>query len=113
MLVILVLALLLFGPKRLPEIGRTIGKGLTEFRRATNELKRSIETEIEVEEAPRRPTPVPPSVAGARAPTAPSVPRAAAVEAPEEQPGPGAEAAPEADALPTADDSSADPRAPR
>jgi TatA/E family protein of Tat protein translocase len=65
-LFILLLALLLFGPRRLPEIGRTIGKGLSEFRRATNDLKRSIETEIELEEAPRRPAPVPPTAASLR-----------------------------------------------
>lgn len=53
---ILVLALLIFGPKRLPELGRTIGKGLAEFRRASNDLKRSIESEIhEVEDAARPP----------------------------------------------------------
>ena len=46
---ILVLALLIFGP-RLPEIGRTLGKGLAEFRRASNELKRSIEPEVLAEE---------------------------------------------------------------
>jgi TatA/E family protein of Tat protein translocase len=62
-LFILVLALLIFGPRRLPEVGRTIGKGLSEFRRATHDLKRSIETEIALEEPPRRPTPVPPSTA--------------------------------------------------
>ncbi len=57
-LVILVLVLLLFGPKRLPQIGRTLGRGLREFRQATSELKRTVETEIanaEVEEA--RPAP--------------------------------------------------------
>jgi len=55
---ILVLALLLFGPKRLPEIGKTLGKGLAEFRRASNELKRTLETEVaEEERAARRPAP--------------------------------------------------------
>jgi TatA/E family protein of Tat protein translocase len=49
-LLILVLALLIFGPKKLPEIGRTIGKGMAEFRRATSDLKRSIETEVDLEE---------------------------------------------------------------
>ena len=49
-LLILVLALLIFGPRKLPEIGRTLGKSLAEFRRATNELKRSIETEVQAEE---------------------------------------------------------------
>ena len=49
-LLILVLALLIFGPRKLPEIGRTLGKSLGEFRRATNELKRSIEQEVRAEE---------------------------------------------------------------
>jgi len=43
---ILVLALLIFGPRKLPEIGRTLGRSLGEFRRATTDLKRSIEQEI-------------------------------------------------------------------
>ncbi len=47
LLLILVLALLLFGPKKLPEIGKQLGKGLGEFKRASNDLKRSIEEEIE------------------------------------------------------------------
>ncbi len=59
--VIMVLALLLFGPKRLPEIGRTIGKGMAEFRRATNDLKRTFESEMAVDETPaRRPPPATP-----------------------------------------------------
>lgn len=58
---ILVLALLLFGPKRLPEIGRTIGKGLAEFRRASNDLRRTLENEVALDEVndKRRPTPTP------------------------------------------------------
>ena len=39
MVFIFVLALLLFGPKKLPEVGRTIGKAMSEFRRASSELK--------------------------------------------------------------------------
>jgi TatA/E family protein of Tat protein translocase len=54
MLFILVLALLIFGPKRLPEVGRTIGKGMAQFRRATTDLKRTIENEIALEEEPAR-----------------------------------------------------------
>ena len=50
MLFILLLALLIFGPKKLPEVGRTIGKGLGEFRRASNDLKRTIEREIDESE---------------------------------------------------------------
>lgn len=43
---ILFIAFLLFGPKKLPEIARTLGKGLAELRRASNELKDSLEEEI-------------------------------------------------------------------
>ncbi len=52
---ILVLALLVFGPKRLPEIGRTVGKAMGEFRRASNELKRTINTEISLDDNEPRP----------------------------------------------------------
>jgi TatA/E family protein of Tat protein translocase len=47
---IFVLALLVFGPKRLPEMGRMVGKGMAEFRKATNELKRTINAEIALED---------------------------------------------------------------
>jgi sec-independent protein translocase protein TatB len=53
MIFIFLLALLLFGPKKLPEIGRQIGKALAEFKRASNEFKSQLETEmrqIEIEE---------------------------------------------------------------
>ena len=43
---LLFIAYLLFGPKKLPEIARTLGKGMAELRRASNELKRSLEDEI-------------------------------------------------------------------
>ena len=71
-LFILVLALLLFGPKRLPEIGRTLGKGLNEFRKASNELKRTLNTELALDEEeqarPVRPTaPYPAAIAPALA----------------------------------------------
>lgn len=49
---IFILALLIFGPKKLPEIGRTLGKGMAEFRKATSDLKRSINTELALEENP-------------------------------------------------------------
>jgi Tat protein translocase TatB subunit len=50
LLIIVVIALVVFGPKRLPELGRTVGKGLNEFRRASNDLKRSLEDEIALDE---------------------------------------------------------------
>jgi TatA/E family protein of Tat protein translocase len=43
---IFVLALIIFGPKKLPEIGRQIGRALNEFKRASNEFKAQIESEI-------------------------------------------------------------------
>ena len=45
-LFILVLALLVFGPRRLPEVSRKVGRALGEFRRATGDLKRSIDREM-------------------------------------------------------------------
>ncbi len=50
LLVIFVVALIVFGPRRLPEIGRTLGKALGEFKKASDELKNTIEREVHVEE---------------------------------------------------------------
>jgi TatA/E family protein of Tat protein translocase len=50
LLFILGLALLIFGPRKLPEIGRTLGKGMAEFRKASNELKRTLNAEAIREE---------------------------------------------------------------
>jgi sec-independent protein translocase protein TatA len=47
MMVIFIVALVLFGPKKLPELGRTLGKAITEFRRASNELKATFEREMQ------------------------------------------------------------------
>ena len=47
MVVIFIIALVLFGPKKLPELGRTIGKAITEFRRASSDLKASFEREMQ------------------------------------------------------------------
>lgn len=50
MLVLAAIGLLVFGPKRLPEIGRTLGKAMVEFRRAAMELRTSIEREVNLED---------------------------------------------------------------
>ncbi len=42
LIIVLVIALVVFGPKRLPELGSSLGKGIREFRKATNELQDSI-----------------------------------------------------------------------
>lgn len=49
LMVILVIALLVVGPKRLPEVGRSIGRGLREFRRAQDEVQRSIRLSLDEE----------------------------------------------------------------
>lgn len=56
MVFLFLLALLIFGPKKLPEIGRQIGKALNEFKRASNEFRAQIESEIAnlEHEAPRQ-----------------------------------------------------------
>jgi TatA/E family protein of Tat protein translocase len=46
MIFLFLFALILFGPKKLPEIGRQIGRALNEFKRASNEFKAQIESEI-------------------------------------------------------------------
>lgn len=46
MIFVFVLALLIFGPRKLPELGRNLGKALTEFRRASNELRSTVEDEM-------------------------------------------------------------------
>ncbi len=47
LMLIFLLALLIFGPKKLPEIGKSIGKGLAEFKKASDDLKRTIEHEMD------------------------------------------------------------------
>jgi sec-independent protein translocase protein TatA len=48
-IIIFVIALIVFGPRKLPEIGKSLGKGLAEFKKASNELKRTWEEEVEVD----------------------------------------------------------------
>jgi sec-independent protein translocase protein TatA len=50
LMVILIIALLVFGPKKLPEVGRSIGKAMREFRKTTDEIKGRIEDEIQADE---------------------------------------------------------------
>ena len=56
-LLILILGLIVFGPRKLPEIGKTMGKMLAEFRKASNDFKRTIEDEIEAEKRPAEAVP--------------------------------------------------------
>lgn len=50
LLVIFIVALIVFGPKKLPELGRSLGRGLNEFKRASNELKNTLDEEIRADE---------------------------------------------------------------
>ncbi|HUK36662.1 MAG TPA: TatA/E family twin arginine-targeting protein translocase [Vicinamibacterales bacterium] len=50
LIVIFVIALIIFGPRKLPELGRSLGKSIAEFKRASNELKSTLEEEIRMEE---------------------------------------------------------------
>jgi|GraSoiStandDraft_41_1057321.scaffolds.fasta_scaffold3805241_2 sec-independent protein translocase protein TatA len=68
LIIIFVIALIIFGPRKLPELGRSLGKSINEFKRASNELRNTLDEEIRVEEArsterqrapePARPHPV-------------------------------------------------------
>jgi len=49
-ILLFIAALLLFGPRRLPEIGRTLGKTVADFRRATNDFRMNLEREVRIEE---------------------------------------------------------------
>jgi len=90
---ILVVALIVFGPRKLPEIGKSVGKMLAEFRKASNDFKRTIEDEVEAErvreldasrapaspppatESPRVEEPAPPAVSRAETPPPPLEPK--------------------------------------
>ena len=73
-LVILVLALLLFGPRRLPELGRAVGRGLAEFRRASNDLRATIEDEVRTLERETSVTEAPAATHSVAPPSAPQTP---------------------------------------
>ena len=49
-MIIFIIALVIFGPRKLPDLGKSLGKSLAEFKRASNELKRTWEDEVRVEE---------------------------------------------------------------
>lgn len=70
LIVIFVIALIIFGPRKLPELGKSLGKSIAEFKRASNELRNTLEEEIRIDETRQRATPAP-------APESPAPPPAA------------------------------------
>jgi TatA/E family protein of Tat protein translocase len=50
LIIIMVIALIIFGPRKLPELGKSLGRSLNEFKKASNELRSTLEEEIRVEE---------------------------------------------------------------
>ena len=86
-ILILVIALIVFGPRKLPEIGKSVGRMMAEFRKASNDFRRTLEEEVEAERmrpvepaAPLRAEP-PPPVAGSLRPPVQAVKHNAASRA--------------------------------
>ena len=98
LIIIFVIALIIFGPRKLPELGRSLGKSIGEFKRASNDLRSTLEEEIKVEES--RPPETAATESAASAPvsepasTAPTTEPASATSAEEPTTSPIAETTP-------------------
>jgi sec-independent protein translocase protein TatA len=73
LLIIFVIALIIFGPRRLPDLGRSLGRSIAEFKRASNELRSTLEDEIRVDEQRQARSAAAPPPAPTPAPAIPSV----------------------------------------
>ncbi len=69
---IFVIALLVFGPKNLPQLGRSLGRAMREFRRASDEFRSTIETNLKINEPDPLPEPVPVTAAPEATPEPPT-----------------------------------------
>ena len=101
LIIILVIALLILGPGKLPEVGSSLGKSIREFRKASTDIQDSVKVDVDTSPLPATPAPA------ATAPAAPAAAVAAAVAAPPVDAAPAAApAAPAAaPAAPTSDSS--------
>ena len=68
LIIILVIALIIFGPRKLPELGKSLGRSINEFKKASNELRSTLEDEIRVEEQRDRASAVTPATPPAATP---------------------------------------------
>ena len=93
LIIILVIALLILGPGKLPEVGSSLGKSIREFRKASTDIQESVKVDVDT-------SPLPATPAAPVAPAAPAAAVAAAVAAPPADPTPAAPPAP-----PTSDSS--------
>jgi TatA/E family protein of Tat protein translocase len=64
LIIIFTIALIIFGPRKLPELGKSLGRSLAEFKRASNELKSTLDEEIRTEERRSAERQEPPRVPG-------------------------------------------------
>jgi TatA/E family protein of Tat protein translocase len=76
LIIILVIALLILGPGKLPEVGSSLGKSIREFRKASSDIQESVKVDVDTTPIPAAPAP------SATAPAAPAAAVAAAVTAP-------------------------------
>jgi len=105
---IFVVALIVFGPRKLPEIGKSLGKMMAEFRKASNEFRSTIENEVEAEKIresmriePPKVDPIAPAAAVAAAPAVADYPDPGESQtAPANEPAPAAETPPSAEKVP-------------
>ena len=96
LIIILVIALLILGPGKLPEVGSSLGKSIREFRKASTDIQESVKVDVDTSPLPATPAP------SATAPAAPAAAVAAAVAA---QPADPAQPAAPATTAPTSDSS--------
>jgi len=103
LVIILVIALLILGPGKLPDVGAALGKSIKEFRNASSDVKDAVTLNVDTSPLPATPAPAPAAQAGPVAPVAAAAATIAAAPTPLAPAAPLAEAAPLAPAAPLAE----------